>query len=469
MDLVLLPLQIVLMLALAPLLQGGIKTMKARLQNRRGPGPLQSYRDIAKLFVRESVVSDRASWVFRGAPAVYGAAILSAAVLVPTLARRSAADGIGDIVVFVGLLALARFALALAAIDTASNFGAMGASREVAFAALVEPALLLVLFAVALPAGSTSFNALVGGSLSAGALIAFLALLIVAIAETGRIPIDNPDTHLELTMIHEGMLLEYSGRPLGILHWTTQIKQLAILALAAALFLPWGMASDATPVGLLIGFGAFVDAVALGLVLLGLAGMLVRSLDTAIWLLSLQGVLLGLAAGAVAVVEGTWAAGIAFAVALIVKAVAIPTLLRAVLDRLTRRPAVETVLPTVVAFPLAIGFVLLAYAVAQPFTARLQAVFVTPNSIPASLALLLLGCFTMVIRKKALTQVVGLVTMENGLYLAAIAATHGLPLVVEFGVALDVMTGVAVMGLVIHEIDRLFGSTGTDRLRSLRG
>jgi formate hydrogenlyase subunit 4 len=273
MDLMLLPLQIVLMLALAPLLQGGIKTMKARLQNRRGPGPLQSYRDIAKLFARESVVSDRASWVFRGAPAVYGAAILSAAVLVPTLARRSAADGIGDIVVFVGLLALARFALALAAIDTASNFGAMGASREVAFAALVEPALLLVLFAVALPAGSTSFNALVGGSLSAGALIAFLALLIVAIAETGRIPIDNPDTHLELTMIHEGMLLEYSGRPLGILHWTTQIKQLAILALAAALFLPWGMASDATPVALLIGFGAFAVKV-------GGLGLLLATIET---------------------------------------------------------------------------------------------------------------------------------------------------------------------------------------------
>jgi formate hydrogenlyase subunit 4 len=171
----------------------------------------------------------------------------------------------------VGLLALARFALALAAIDTASNFGAMGASREVAFAALVEPALLLVLFAVALPAGSTSFNALVGGGdLNTGALLAFGALLIVAIAETGRIPIDNPDTHLELTMIHEGMLLEYSGRPLGILHWTTQIKQLAILALAAALFLPWGMAAagDYAPVALLIGFGAFALKVGtLGLIL----------------------------------------------------------------------------------------------------------------------------------------------------------------------------------------------------------
>lgn len=276
MDFILLPLQIVLMLALAPLLQGIIKTVKARWQSRRGPSPLQPYRDIAKLLARESVVSDQASWVFRGAPAVYGAAILSAAILVPTLARRSAAPGIGDAIVFVGLLALARFALALASLDSASNFAGMGASREVAFAALVEPALLLVLFAVALPAGSTSFSALVGGGGSgAGALLAFGALLIVAIAETGRIPIDNPDTHLELTMIHEGMLLEYSGRPLGVLHWTTQIKQLAILALATALFIPWGMAAagDHAPLALLVGFGAFALKV-------GALGMLLAAIET---------------------------------------------------------------------------------------------------------------------------------------------------------------------------------------------
>jgi formate hydrogenlyase subunit 4 len=259
-DLVLLPIQVVLMLGFAPLVQGGIKTAKARWQSRRGPGPLQPYRDIAKLFARETVVSDQASWVFLGAPAVYGAAILSAAVMVPTVARRSAAAGIGDVIVFVGLLALARFALALAALDTASNFGGMGASREVAFAASIEPALLLVLFAVALPVSSTSFSALVGGGgPSAGALLAFVALVVVAIAETGRIPIDNPDTHLELTMIHEGMLLEYSGRPLGILHWMTQVKQLAMLGLVAALFLPWGMAEggDYTLVALLAGFAAF--------------------------------------------------------------------------------------------------------------------------------------------------------------------------------------------------------------------
>jgi formate hydrogenlyase subunit 4 len=207
---------------------------------------------------------------------VYGGAILLAAVLVPTVARRSATAGIGDAIVFVGLLALARFALALAALDTASNFGGMGASREVAFAALVEPGLLLVLFAVALPAGSTSFSALVGeGWPGAADLLAFGALLIVAIAETGRIPIDNPDTHLELTMVHEGMLLEYSGRPLGILHWATQVKQMAVLALMAALFLPWGMAEggDYALPALLLGLVAFAIKV-------GLLGLLLAAIET---------------------------------------------------------------------------------------------------------------------------------------------------------------------------------------------
>jgi formate hydrogenlyase subunit 4 len=276
MDLVLLPLQVLLLLGLAPLLQGAIKTVKARWQNRRGPGLLQPYRDLAKFLARESVVSDQASWVFRWAPVVYGGAILLAAVLVPTIARRSAAAGIGDAVVFVGLLALARFALALAALDTASNFGGMGASREVAFAALVEPGLLLVLFAVALPAGSTSFSALVGeGWPGAAGLLACGALLIVAIAETGRIPIDNPDTHLELTMVHEGMLLEYSGRPLGVLHWATQVKQLAMLALLAALYLPWGMADggDYAPPALLLGFLVFALKV-------GLLGLLLAAIET---------------------------------------------------------------------------------------------------------------------------------------------------------------------------------------------
>jgi formate hydrogenlyase subunit 4 len=276
LDVVLLAIQIPLMLAFAPLLQGVIKTVKARWQNRRGPGILQSYCDIAKFLGRESVVSDQASWVFRWAPAVYAAAILAAAMLVPTFARRSAAPDVGDAIVFVGLFALARFALALAALDTASNFGGMGASREVAFAALIEPGLLLAIFAVALPIGSTSLSALIGdGSPNAANLLAFGALLIVAIAETGRIPIDNPDTHLELTMVHEGMLLEYSGRPLGVFHWATQVKQLAVLALLAAFFFPWGMAEpgDHALPALFLGVAVFALKV-------GLLGLLLAAIET---------------------------------------------------------------------------------------------------------------------------------------------------------------------------------------------
>lgn len=271
MDLTLLLIQIPLVLLVAPLVQGAIKTAKARLQNRRGPGLLQPYRDILKWLARESVVSDQASWIFRAAPYVYAAAILTAAMLVPTLARRSPAAGVGDAIVFVALFALARFWLAIAALDTASNFGGMGSSREVAFAALVEPALLLVIFAVALPVGSTSLTALVGeGWPDAGRVIALGAFLIVIIAETGRIPVDNPDTHLELTMIHEGMLLEYSGRPLGVLHWATQVKQLAVLSLAAALFVPWGMTpgSGVSAAELLLGLLAWGGKLlALGLLL----------------------------------------------------------------------------------------------------------------------------------------------------------------------------------------------------------
>lgn len=272
MDAVLLPVQIVLVLAFAPLVQGLIKTSKARWQMRRGPGVLQPYKDIAKLLARESVVSDQASWVFRWAPAIYAAGMIGAAILVPTVAKRSAAGAIGDAIVFVGLLALGRFALALAALDTASNFGGMGAAREVTFAALIEPAILLVVFAVALPGGSTNLSALASADgVLVAQVLAFAAFLIATITETGRVPIDNPDTHLELTMAHEGMILEYSGRPLGVLHWATQVKQLALLALMAALFIPWGMAApgDHSVTALAAGLISFGVKVALLGVLLG--------------------------------------------------------------------------------------------------------------------------------------------------------------------------------------------------------
>jgi formate hydrogenlyase subunit 4 len=259
MDLPLLLFQITLALALAPLLNGVIKATKARLQSRWGPGLLQGYFDLWKLLGRESVQSEHASWIYRLAPPLYFAALVAAAALVPTLLARSPLEGVGDAVLLVGLLALARFALALAALDTASNFGGMGTSREMTFAALVEPALLLSLFALALPVGSTSLGALVGdGGVSAARVLALGALFIVAIAETGRIPVDNPDTHLELTMAHEGMLLEYSGRPLGLLMWGTHVKQWAVLSLLAACFFPWGIAREPVGAALLLGLVSYL-------------------------------------------------------------------------------------------------------------------------------------------------------------------------------------------------------------------
>jgi hydrogenase-4 component E len=214
--------------------------------------------------------------------------------------------------------------------------------------------------------------------------------------------------------------------------------------------------------------GAAIDAAAVGLIGLALLGTLVRRLEAAIGLLAAQGLLLGVAAGAAALAEGEWRAWAAFAMALAVKAVAVPLILNHVLGRIALRHEVETVIPIKLAFPLAVGLIVVAYYALDPFTEGTIGGFEAPNALPAALALQLLGLFTMITRKKALTQVIGLVTMENGLFLAAVAATRGLPFVVELGVALDLLTAVAVMGLVIHEINVRFGGINTDRLRSLR-
>jgi formate hydrogenlyase subunit 4 len=276
MDLAVLVANLLLALIVAPLLNGVIKVSKARWQNRRGPGVLQPWFDILKYLGRESVESIHTSWLYRWAPYVYFGAHLTAAALVPTVVINSPVAGMGDIIVLVGLLALGRFALALAGLDTASSFGGMGASREMAFGALVEPALMIALFALAIPAGSTSLAGLIGdGGITVSRLLALGALSVVAIAETGRIPVDNPDTHLELTMAHEGMLLEYSGRPLGLLLWATHVKQLVVLSLLAALFFPWAIGREATITALAVGLLAYL----LKLGGLGLALALVETLN----------------------------------------------------------------------------------------------------------------------------------------------------------------------------------------------
>lgn len=215
--------------------------------------------------------------------------------------------------------------------------------------------------------------------------------------------------------------------------------------------------------------GQVIDLAALGLLVVALAGTIVRSLPTAIGLLALQGLLLGVAAGAAALAEMEWRSWAAFAVALLVKAILIPLILLQVLRRMHVRTDIETMLPVKIAVPLVAASVPLAWWVVEPFADVAAAGFQTTNALPVALAMLLVGLFTMVTRRKALTQVIGLVTMENGIYLATVAATRGLPFAVEFGVALDVLTGVALMALVIHEINRLTGTTNVDRLQALRG
>ena len=267
--------QLALLLALAPGLNGLIKRLKARLQGRHGPPLLQPYFDLVKLLRKDAVVSEHASALFRWAPAVYGSALASAALLVPALWLPAPLAGWGDAIALVGLFALARFALALAGLDTGSAFGGMGSSREVAVAALAEPALLLALFAVAWRTGGTDVSGASGwilnhatAAVAPSQLLALGALAIVTIAETGRVPADNPDTHLELTMVHEGMLLEYSGRPLGILVWATLLKQIVLFSLAIALFFPFGSAASPAEIPLALGVFVLKLAVLAGLIAL---------------------------------------------------------------------------------------------------------------------------------------------------------------------------------------------------------
>jgi formate hydrogenlyase subunit 4 len=240
-------LQLLLVVLIAPGLQGWIKRFKAVWQGRRGPPLLQPYADLWKLLHKESLLPAPASWIFRVAPWVVLGATLAAATLVPLVAVRGPL-GAGDLIALAGLLALARFAQALAALDTGSTFAGMGASREMAVAALVEPALVASAFALAIPAGTTDLGGIAVAGLASGwaalgpaHLLALAALLVVAVAETGRIPVDNPDTHLELTMVHEGMLLEYSGPYLAVLQLAALVKQLLVLGLITALLLPWGL------------------------------------------------------------------------------------------------------------------------------------------------------------------------------------------------------------------------------------
>ncbi|MBI4171347.1 MAG: NADH-quinone oxidoreductase subunit H [Actinobacteria bacterium] len=238
--------QVVGGIALAPLLPGLVQSLKARLQGRRGPSPLQPYRELRRLWGKSAVAVEGTTALYRLAPAVVAAALATAVLLVPVAGRAPDWPVGADALVLVALLALARFAVTLAAWDTGSGFALLGAGRDLAYSVFVEGLLLLALVLAALPGGSTDLRALsdaAGGADPWGEpahWCAALAFALVVLAETGRQPIDNPDTHLELTMIHEGPLLEYAGRDLAYLQWAAAARHWVVLVLGAELFLPHG-------------------------------------------------------------------------------------------------------------------------------------------------------------------------------------------------------------------------------------
>ena len=239
--------QMLAVLALAPLLLGFTRKVKARLMRRRGPPVLQPYRDLLKLIRKETVLAQNASWLFRSAPYLIFAATWVAAALVPTFATGLIFSWVGDMLAIIALMGSARFFLALAGMDIGTSFGGIGSSREMLFASLAEPAMIMIVFTVALVAGSTQLSFVAAfmqdnASLRVSLGLAAVALAIVAVAENARIPVDNPATHLELTMVHEAMVLEYSGRHLAMIELASAVKLLLYVSLVACIFVPWGLA-----------------------------------------------------------------------------------------------------------------------------------------------------------------------------------------------------------------------------------
>ena len=261
----------------SPLLVGVMRQVRAKLEGRAGPGAGQPWRDLRKLLRKESVVPRGTSELFRITPVLLVATTLVVAVVTPFVTTASAFGPVADLFAVVALLAMGTATLALAGLDTGTAFGGMGASREMTILALVEPTLLLSIFGLSVRVGSTNLAAIVTSTLddpvrvlSPASLLAAVALVVVTVAETGRLPVDNPSTHLELTMVHEAMILEYAGPDLALIELAAGMRLSVFLGLLSSLFVPWGIATSLGPVTLLVGVAGFVVKV-------GVLGMLLAA------------------------------------------------------------------------------------------------------------------------------------------------------------------------------------------------
>ncbi|MFI6685511.1 respiratory chain complex I subunit 1 family protein [Streptomyces sp. NPDC050485] len=262
--------QVAAVAAGAPLLTGVMRQVRAKLEGRAGAGIGQPWRDLRKLLRKEAVTSLGTGPAFRAAPVLLVATTAVVAALVPLASTAMVVSGSSDLIVVVALLALGTVALALAGLDSGTAFGGMGASREMTIVALVEPTILVSVFALSLPAGSTNLPAIVSGALrdpdrlvSPAGLLATAALAVAVLAETGRLPVDNPSTHLELTMVHEAMVLEYAGPDLALVELGAQMRLTVLLGLLVSLFAPWGIATTASAGALVVGLAVCAGKVAL--------------------------------------------------------------------------------------------------------------------------------------------------------------------------------------------------------------
>jgi formate hydrogenlyase subunit 4 len=265
---------IVAALLLAPLMSGWVNQWRARLQNKSAPGLLQPYRVLHKLFNKESVLAEHASSLFRMTPYIVFGCMLLACAIVPTLSTDLPLSPAADAIALVGLFALARVFISLAAMDVGTAFGSLGARREMLVGFLAEPALLMILFCASMISRSTSLTTIVETlahrelAIYPSFLLTGVAFVMVSLAENARVPVDNPDTHLELTMIHEAMILEYSGRHLALLEWAASLKLLAFSCIGLALFFPWGVAEADAPLALLLALPVLIGKLAVGGVLM---------------------------------------------------------------------------------------------------------------------------------------------------------------------------------------------------------
>jgi formate hydrogenlyase subunit 4 len=248
--------QTVALIAISPLIVGVMRKVKAGSQKRIGSSIFQPYYDLRKLMMKEEVISDQSSWIFRVTPWIVFVATATAALFIPVFISFTPFAMAGDLLLVIGLLGLARFFTLLAGLDVASAFGGLGSSREMMMSSIIEPAIFITIFAISLTYGGTNVSTIVtsasnaalsspGQIIAPSLIFAVISFFIIIMAETGRIPFDNPATHLELTMVHEAMVLEYSGRSLALMEWAQSIKMAILLVLLVNIFAPWGIVSAA--------------------------------------------------------------------------------------------------------------------------------------------------------------------------------------------------------------------------------